>query len=1039
MAIFTKALQLPVEQRDSFILQACGGNDSLRRKVETLLNANARVGSFLENSLVRPPIEICPEAPIGEKPGDWVGRYKLLQQIGEGGWGVVFMAEQQEPVRRKVALKVVKPGMDTKNVIARFEAERQALALMDHPNIAHVFDAGATDTGRPYFVMELIRGIKITDYCDHHSLTTPARLELFIQVCDAVQHAHQKGIAHRDIKPSNILVTTTGDGGPLPMVIDFGIAKATTDLRLTDKTLFTAFEMLIGTPAYMSPEQAALTNVDVDTRTDIYSLGVLLYEILTGRTPFDTRELLKAGLDEVRRVICTEEPVRPSTRLVTMLASELTIQSEHRRIEPSKLIREVRGDLDWIVMKALEKDPHRRYATANELAMDARRYLSGETILARPPSKLYVFRKIFLRNKLLFTAISIITFLLVVGLILISVSFAREREARKESDSDKLKAQEETRFLESMLQSVGPSVALGQDTAMLRGILDHTVEHIGVEMTNQPDVEAELREVMGTVYRRIGNYHQAEEMHRAAVGIRRRLFGSHDPKVAESLNELGLDFQAENKLPEAEEAGKESLIIRQQAFGLQNADTATSMNNLGAIYRDEGNFTQAEELIRQSLAIRQKIFGTTNLDVADSLRNLGMILGVKGEWAGAEESAREALAIRRILLGPEDPWVASALEDVAWAASNEGKLEEAESLQKEALLMRQKLLPAEDPDVAASLGSIGDTMRERGNFTEACSVLNAALSIQRKVLGEDNPATLFTLRDLGLTLEDEGKLAESEQIQREALAGWTRNGRRQSSDGLYELKCLTSVLVIQKKFADAAQIMEETLTPSFARQPASEEFLDQTVNLEARSGNWDKAAAYAALAFTNQPLDAGRYCPLAALLVRTHQVAAYEELRRRFFIRFENTTNIYIADQVAKTYLFLPPPKNDLPAIDRLADLTIAPGNTDEGGLPFYQYCKALSEYRQGNFAEAALWAQKSINGPRMDARGPAYAILAMANWQLGQKDQAQAALAKGNALAPNAVDPGEDWLKWLYARIFLDEATTLISNQTKLTNGVGK
>ncbi len=381
--LFTEAMQLPAEQRSAFLQAACGGDTGLQANVEALLKAHLESGEFLEQG----PAEIKAPATVpGEKPGDWVGRYKLLQQVGEGGCGVVFMAEQEEPVRRKVAVKIVKPGMDTKTVIARFEAERQALALMDHPNIAHVLDAGATENGRPYFVMELVRGIKLTDYCDQHSLNTTARLEMFIEVCDAVQHAHQKGIIHRDLKPSNILVTTLQSGKPLAKVIDFGIAKATTDQRLTDKTLFTAFELLIGTPAYMSPEQAALSSVDIDTRSDIYSLGVLLYELLTGSTPFDTTDLLKRGLDEVRRVVCNIEPPRPSTRLSTLMAADLTSISRQRQVEPPRLIREVRGDLDWIVMKALEKDRARRYATVNGFAADIQRHLAGEAVAARPPS-----------------------------------------------------------------------------------------------------------------------------------------------------------------------------------------------------------------------------------------------------------------------------------------------------------------------------------------------------------------------------------------------------------------------------------------------------------------------------------------------------------------------------------------------------------------------------------------------------------------------------------------------------------------------------
>jgi len=314
MEVFSEALLLPTTERAAFLERTCGLDLELRRRVETLLESHDLIGDFLEHPSTKTPNQAGP----GEKPGDYIGRFRLLQQIGEGGCGVVFMAEQEVPVRRRVALKVIKPGMDTKNVIARFEAERQALALMDHPNIAKIFDAGATESGRPYFVMELVRGVKITEYCDQHALTTEERLKLFSQVCLAVQHAHQKGVIHRDIKPSNILVITNLQGDADPVVIDFGIAKATTNQRLTDKTIVTALEMFIGTPAYMSPEQAALTSGDVDTRTDIYSLGVLLYELLTGSTPFDTEELLKAGFDEIRRVIREQEPAQPSTRLSKM-------------------------------------------------------------------------------------------------------------------------------------------------------------------------------------------------------------------------------------------------------------------------------------------------------------------------------------------------------------------------------------------------------------------------------------------------------------------------------------------------------------------------------------------------------------------------------------------------------------------------------------------------------------------------------------------------------------------------------------------------
>jgi len=371
--IFALLLELPQELRREHLYKECAGNADLRRRVEELLEAHEGGGSFMAASAKSMSANLGSSAPISEKLGDSIGRYKLMEQIGEGGCGVVYVADQQEPVRRRVALKLIKLGMDTKQVMARFEAERQALALMEHPNIAKVLDAGATETGRPYFVMELVRGIRITDYCDLNHLTTDERLDLFVQVCQAIQHAHQKGVIHRDIKPSNILVTVN-DGLAVPKVIDFGISKAMQG-RLTDQTIYTACEQFIGTPAYMSPEQAVMTSLDIDTRRDIYSLGVLLYELLTGKTPFETKELLADGLDAMRQTIREREPLKPSTRLSTMQAVDLTAVAQRRKMGAPKLIHSIRGDLDWIVMKALEKDRTRRYETANGLAADIQRHL----------------------------------------------------------------------------------------------------------------------------------------------------------------------------------------------------------------------------------------------------------------------------------------------------------------------------------------------------------------------------------------------------------------------------------------------------------------------------------------------------------------------------------------------------------------------------------------------------------------------------------------------------------------------------------------
>jgi len=409
-AIFDAALDISdPSERAAYLNRSCGENADLRRRLDELLAAQEKLGSFLAQPLAATPT--LDYAPITEKPGTVIGHYKLMEQIGEGGFGLVFVAEQMEPVKRKVALKIIKPGMDSKSVIARFEAERQALALMDHPNIARVLDAGATESGRPYFVMELVRGIPITEYCDQNQLTPNERLELFVSVCHAIQHAHQKGIIHRDVKPSNVLVTSH-DGKPVAKVIDFGVAKAIHQ-HLTERTIYTNFAQMIGTPLYMSPEQAEMSGLDIDTRSDIYSLGVLLYELLTGSTPLEKKQFATAAYDEMRRLIREEEPPRPSERLST--CDTLPSLAVNRKTEPAKLSRMLKGELDWVVMKALEKDRTRRYETANGLARDIQRYLADEVVEARPPSTGYRLRKFASKNRAALTTAAAIALLLVTG------------------------------------------------------------------------------------------------------------------------------------------------------------------------------------------------------------------------------------------------------------------------------------------------------------------------------------------------------------------------------------------------------------------------------------------------------------------------------------------------------------------------------------------------------------------------------------------------------------------------------------------------
>ncbi len=437
VSVFGEALECQSPQdRAECLDRACKNNADLRGKIEALLQAHQDAGNFLGGPAAPP--EVTSDHPLREGPSSQIGPYKLLEQIGEGGMGVVFMAEQTRPVQRRVALKIIKTGMETRQVVARFEAERQALAMMDHPNIARVLDAGATEAGRPYFVMELVRGVPMTEFCNQNGLSIRDRLELFVTVCQAVQHAHQKGIIHRDIKPTNVLVTLH-DGHPVIKVIDFGVAKATGQ-KLTDKTLFTGFTQMIGTPLYMSPEQAEMSGLDVDTRSDIYSLGVLLYELLTGTTPFTSERFKTAAYDEIRRIIREEEPPRPSTRLTTLALEAASTVGTQRKGDPRQLSRLFRGELDWIVMKALEKDRTRRYETASGVARDIQRYLSDEPVLACPPSAAYRLRKFARRNKAVLAMAGLISAALILGTVA-SCYFALKANTRaREADDARIRA-----------------------------------------------------------------------------------------------------------------------------------------------------------------------------------------------------------------------------------------------------------------------------------------------------------------------------------------------------------------------------------------------------------------------------------------------------------------------------------------------------------------------------------------------------------------------------------------------------------------------
>ncbi len=780
IAIFAAASELPPgDERRKFLDEACGGDTALRAEVEQLLNVEAAGAEYLKTAEATPSQEAA--TIIGgaqEKSGELLGAYKLLEPIGEGGFGTVWVAEQQRPLRRRVALKILKPGMDSRQVLARFEAERQALAIMDHPNIATVHDGGVSVSGRPFFVMELVKGVPITEFCDQQHLPPRERLDLFLQVCHAVQHAHQKGIIHRDLKPSNILVAMH-DTRPVVKVIDFGIAKALGQ-ELTDQTLFTGLAQMIGTPLYMSPEQAGQSSLDVDTRSDIYSLGVLLYELLTGATPFARERFKEAAYDEIRRIIREEEPPKPSTRLSESKDSLPSI-SALRDTAPDRLTKLVRGELDWIVMKALEKDRSRRYETANGFALDVQRYLANEPVLACPPSTAYRLRKFVRRHRGSVTAASLILITLTGGIVGTTIAMARAGEARRSEAAraeTERKAKEFAILRDSETKAIiqffekkvffaarpdGQEGGLGHDVTLRRAI-EAALPQIESEFPEAPLIQARLHLTMAQTFHYLGEPGTAGELFRRAASLFERELGPLHQDTLLSRNGVALSWQALGRYEEAISLHQEILALRKSKVD-PDPDTLITMNNLGGVLINQGRYAEALPLFEEVLAMPD---GDRAI-VASAKANMAAChtgLSHHAEAARLREEVREALSEE---LGPGNQATISNLVGLSESYVALGRYAEALTLCEEAVAGCRVRLPPGHPLTSQALGSLAGIRHLNGDYTTAVRLNEEALSLQQINPGSSHPLAITTMSNLARSYSALGRHMDAVSLAQKAL------------------------------------------------------------------------------------------------------------------------------------------------------------------------------------------------------------------------------------------------------------------------------
>ncbi len=776
-------------------------------------------------------------------PGRIIDKYRMVRKLGEGGMGEVWEADQLEPVRRTVAFKVIKRGMDSEQVVVRFEAERQALAMMVHPCIARVYDAGTTPRGRPYFIMEHVPGAPLTEYCDSNGLDTQQRLELFIQVCEGVQHAHQKAIIHRDLKPTNVLIMEE-DGKPVPKIIDFGIAKAMTE-RLTDKEMYTEAGQLIGTPEYMSPEQTDFSSEGIDTRSDVYSLGVMLYELLAGCLPFDSSELRSGGIEGLRKKIREVDPPKPSTRVTTMEGDATAFTAKHHTL-PSAVTRELKGDLDWITMKALEKDRARRYATAMELAADIRRHLDFEPVLAGPPGTIYRSRKFIRRHRIGVASAATLLVLLVAFAITMTVQADRIAKERDRANNEAETSRQVSDFMVGLFEVSDPGESLG-NTITAREILDEGASRIRRELAEQPLVMGRMMNTMGKVYRSLGLYDQAEPLLEQALVTLRENLGDHDLQVASVLENLGTLRLRSGRLEEARPLFEETLEIREALLGTEHREVASVVNNLGNLSYSTGDYPAAMTQYQRARRIFETVAGPNDPDVARSLNNLAIVYWRTGDDDQALVLYQQALEILDDAYGDNHPDVAGTLNSLATLYRVRGEHDAARLLYERCLRIRKKVFGPDHPRVAETLNNLGNLLLVTEDFNGALVLHQRALVIRRAALGPDHADVGQSLLNLGIVLKSRGDLAGARDYYEQALLVLEQalgHDHRRVAIGYYNLAGLAAMQgdrqealelvhqAIERGFVNKA-ILDDPDFRSLEGDPRFEEMVDQVRQLLA--------------------------------------------------------------------------------------------------------------------------------------------------------------------------------------------------------------